>query len=383
MNKEKWLAWAKGFTAKAATKTTNKSFEFRNQAEVTLPLEIMIFGDIGCGWYDDGSVSAVDFASQLSAIPMDREIRVRINSNGGSVFEGWAIYNLLAERRSNVVCIVDGIAASIASVIAIAGRELQMSEASILMIHNASGMCVGESDDMQEMAAVLDKLSNVIAGIYSRKTGKTVEEVKTAMDSETWLTGPEAKAYGLCDTVQGEDIKPPSAKLSGAKSASAQTTKPNPAGVKAGGAIRNAMNRTQVIALLNKLGVKFEDSATDESLAALLENYTPTAPVAKTDAVPDITAEVRRISNMTAAVNKCATELRIPGASVESFTARCLKDESFLAELQALPPRQVGAEPVTGSVPDAKAKSIKLEAFNKLSPSEKKQFCLEKGKITE
>ena len=392
---KQWRAWAKKFTAKAKAnpKANPATIDFRNAAEVTQPLEILIYGEIGSSWYDDGSVAALDFAIALAAIPRDREIKVRINSPGGSVFEGWAIYNLLAERRDKVVCIVDGLAASIASVIALAGRELQMTAVSSLMIHDVSGVCMGTAEDMAEMSVTLEKLTNVIAGVYARKTGKPIADVNAAMDEETWFTGDEAKTFGFCDKLaddpdpDGEDD--PTDTLSGAKSAPAPTTKPIPADAKSGGgAIRNAMNRTQVIALLNKLGVQFEASATDEALGALLNNYTPPAPAPVTPTAPvsntaEIRAEVTRISSITAAVQKCADELRIPGDKVESYTARALADETFLAEIQTLAPRTVGADPVTGTSAPATAKNLKRAAFTALTAKAQMQFCKDGGKITE
>ena len=389
MNKKQWQAWAKKFSAKATDKPTAKTgIEFRNQTETGTPVEILIYGDIGESWFDEGCVTARDFALTLGMIPQGREITVRINSCGGNVWDGWAIYNMLAARKQNVTVVVEGIAASIASVIALAGKEVKMAKASIMMIHDASGMCIGTADDMTEMAAALQKHTDIIAGLYSDKCGKTAEEMKSLMSEETWLSAQEAVDLGLADSVIGGEpvvtvtTTAPEDKISVNRvvvgAVNNQTTS---AGGKAtGGAINNTMNRKQVIALLNKLGIKHDESATDEQLAELCESYTP--PVLE-NKVTDVTAEVQRNLKIRDAVQKCADELRIPGNKVEAFTARVLADETFLAELQALPPRNVGGDPLPATKPEDKPKQLKRSEFNALKDSEKMSFCAKGGRIVD
>ncbi len=128
-------------------------------------------------------------------------MRVRINSPGGSVFDGMAIYNLLLAHQGNVDCVVDGIAASAASFVAMAGKSLTMQDTSMLMIHNAWTVAVGNRHDMAEVAGVMAKLDGQMAAIYSRKTGSSVEDVAALMDAETWLTSSEAMAGKFCDSV--------------------------------------------------------------------------------------------------------------------------------------------------------------------------------------
>lgn len=158
--------------------------------------EVSIFGEIG-GW----GVSAADFASQLSAIPEDHAITVRINSQGGSVTEGYAIYNAL-KRRANVTTVVEGLAASMASVIMLAGSRTQANANSLIVIHNPLLMgATGNAEELRKLAADIEKIGTQISGIYVAATGKSEADVKAAMDAETMFTAEEAKAWGLIHEV--------------------------------------------------------------------------------------------------------------------------------------------------------------------------------------
>lgn len=159
------------------------------------PAEILLYDEIGY-W----GVNASDFAQALSQAG-DGPLTLRINSPGGDVFDGYAIYNMLRARTAPVNVIVDGLAASAASFIAMAGTTLSMGEPSMLMIHNSWGLCIGDRNDMLDMAATQEKIDGQIAAIYATKAGKDVASMAGAMDAETWYTSTEAKAAGLCDVV--------------------------------------------------------------------------------------------------------------------------------------------------------------------------------------
>lgn len=127
-------------------------------------------------------------------------IDVRINSDGGDVFEAMAIYNFLKSQKARVNVYIDGIAASAASIVACAGKIFMPSN-SMLMIHNPVGSVFGESEDMREMADILDKIRDNIAGIYAAKTGKTIDQISLLMKAETWLSADEALSYGFADKI--------------------------------------------------------------------------------------------------------------------------------------------------------------------------------------
>lgn len=165
-------------------------------AEGAGPTRVDIYDEIGGGgWFNDG-VTAIDFIQQLAGINGD--IEVHINSPGGDVFDGLAIYNSLAQRPGNVTTVVDGLAASAASFIAMAGKQRIIAPGAMMMIHDASGVCIGNSADMRELAELLDKVSDNIASIYADHdaTGGGADW-RAAMKAETWYTADEAVAAGL------------------------------------------------------------------------------------------------------------------------------------------------------------------------------------------
>ncbi len=157
--------------------------------------ELFIYGEVG--W--DG-VTADDLIRDLSQIDAP-EITVRINSPGGSVFGGVAIYNALRTHPAAVTVLVDSIAASIASVIAQAGDVRKMVQHSQMMIHEANGIAIGSGTEVREYAELLDKQTNLIASIFADRAGKSVGVFKALMNAETWFSADEAVAEGLADEV--------------------------------------------------------------------------------------------------------------------------------------------------------------------------------------
>lgn len=145
-------------------------------------------------------VNAQDLTADLDAITAPR-IRVDINSPGGDVFDGIAIYNALRNHPSHVTTRVDGLAASIASVIAQAGDTRLVQDSGQLMIHNAWGMTVGDQRDHTEMAALLDQQDGLLADIYARHGKGDTNHFRALMNAETWLTAEAAVAEGLADEV--------------------------------------------------------------------------------------------------------------------------------------------------------------------------------------
>lgn len=166
------------------------------KAQADGPTSVMIYDEIGY-W----GVSAADFCQQLARVEGDLD--VHLNSPGGEIFDGIAIYEALAGRDGTVSVTVDSLAASIASVIAMAASpgQLTMGRNATMMIHEGWGMCIGSASDMQESAAVLDKLSGTIAGIYADRTGKPADDWRAAMRTETWYDAEEAVAAGLADQI--------------------------------------------------------------------------------------------------------------------------------------------------------------------------------------
>ncbi|MFI8301559.1 head maturation protease, ClpP-related [Streptomyces nigra] len=158
--------------------------------------EVMIYDEIG-GWW---GTTADDLIAELKQVTAPR-MRVRINSPGGSVFEGIAIANALRAHPADVTVQVDAVAASIASVIAMAGDRIEMAPNSMLMIHDASGLCMGNAADMEEMAELLDLISDNIADAYAARAGGTREQWRDRMRAETWYLPEDAVDNGLADVA--------------------------------------------------------------------------------------------------------------------------------------------------------------------------------------
>lgn len=173
-------------------------YELRNAAgEGDTDAELTIYSEIG-GWFD--SVTAASFAAELGQVTA-KNLTLRLSSPGGSVFEGIAIANLLRSHPANVTVVVDGIAASIASVIAIAGDTVIMNPQSQFMIHDALTVAIGNAADMREMAELLDRQSDNIAEAYRARAGGRRDTWRNRMRQETWYSADEAVAAGLADKV--------------------------------------------------------------------------------------------------------------------------------------------------------------------------------------
>jgi ATP-dependent Clp endopeptidase proteolytic subunit ClpP len=165
-----------------------------------MPLVIDIFDTIGFDFFGEG-ITAKNIARALASDPETDAITVRINSPGGDVFEGHAIFNLLRGAGAPVHVEIHGIAASMASIIALAGDTVSMADNAMFMIHNPWSIEVGDAHDMRATADMLDKIKSTLVNVYVKKTGKTKAQVSKLMDAETWLTAKEAKAEGFVDTV--------------------------------------------------------------------------------------------------------------------------------------------------------------------------------------
>lgn len=177
---------------------------FNIKAKGNAAAEVYIYEDVGQGWF--GGVGAKDFAKELKALGKVEQIDVRINSYGGDVFDGLAIYRQLVDHRAKVTTYIDGIAASIASVIAMAGDEIVVAESGFVMVHNAWGVAMGGPEDMETMAGLLRTTSASIRDVYIARTGSTDAAVSAWMDAETWFTGAEAVEHGFANRMS-ENMK--------------------------------------------------------------------------------------------------------------------------------------------------------------------------------
>jgi ATP-dependent Clp protease, protease subunit len=163
-------------------------------------VELVLHAPIG-EMYDGSGVSSRQVIEALNKVPRAREIRAFINSGGGFAFDGMAIYSALARHPARVVVEIEGVAASAASIIAMAGDVIRVAESGFVMIHDAWGMALGNGGDMRRAADDLDRLCASMAEVYAARSKQTVETVRAAMQAETWFSGREAVAWGLATEV--------------------------------------------------------------------------------------------------------------------------------------------------------------------------------------
>lgn len=177
-------------------------------------VDIYIYGDVEGDSYDwwtdeviESETSANHFRDELAKYPNATQINIYINSYGGSVFEGTAIYNQLRRHPAHKTVYIDGFACSIASVIAMAGDEIVMPRNALMMIHNMWMGAVGNAAELRKAADDLDVINAAGRGAYLAKAGDKLPEEKLIemMDAETWLTAEDCIAYGLADRLADQD----------------------------------------------------------------------------------------------------------------------------------------------------------------------------------
>ena len=173
----------KGFRSEVLEAKEARGFRF---------LDLYIY-DVISYW----GVSAADVAKAIEDAGDVERINVFISSPGGSVWEGMAIYSLLKRHPAHVTVVVDSLAASMASIIAMVGDEIRAMPGAMVMIHNPAANVYGQSKDMKKYASLLDKIKAVAVSIYAKRTGRDAADIEQWMDEETWFTATEALENGF------------------------------------------------------------------------------------------------------------------------------------------------------------------------------------------
>jgi len=177
-------------------KIDGKWYSIRAEGDIA---EVLIYDFIGEDFFGDG-VSAKNFAEQISKLDVGT-INVRINSPGGDVFDGLAIYNSLLHHKANITVEIDGAAFSIASVIAMAGDTVSMAENAMMMIHDPWTGLYGNAEDLRKEADVLDKVKGTLITSYKRQTSLGEKEISDLMSAETWMNAQEALDNGFVTSI--------------------------------------------------------------------------------------------------------------------------------------------------------------------------------------
>jgi ATP-dependent protease ClpP protease subunit len=299
--------------------------------------EILLYGEIGRGW-DGGGNDPKDFIRELDGIPVDKDIVLHIHSPGGSVYDGLAIYNRLLERKEHLRAVIDGVALSAASWIAMAAKSVEMPESARMMVHDAQGLVIGDSTAMTEAALWLDRESDNIAGIYAEKTGKPRDEMRELMRKTTWMTGAEAKAAGFADVVTRGPAAENTFDLSRFRNSGAEK----------GGSPALAVNNSSTPPMENAI------------------TPAPAGPVQ-----PDLTNQATLAEARAVRAEAEATTLKLgniartrPGINVEAWTPRVIKDPSLLENLITFP--ESGSDPL--HTPIVNRGNPAIETWDKLTP---------------
>ena len=171
------------------------------QAQGEKEAEIWIYDDIGLDFWTGEGLTAKQFQKDIAALGEVEKITVHINSPGGNVFDGVAIYNVLKQHKARIVVTIDGLAASIASVIAMAGDEINIAENAMMMIHEGWAIAMGPASELRAVADTLEKVNDSIVIAYM--THATVDEdtIVGLMAAETWMSAEDAIGFGLADQL--------------------------------------------------------------------------------------------------------------------------------------------------------------------------------------
>jgi len=189
----------KGTSEEAEKEDKNNYFKF--VAKSKDEAEIFIFEEIGEDFFGEG-MTAKKFKDELKALGNVKNITLHVNSVGGSVFEGIAIHNLLKRHAAHITAFIDGIAASIASVIVMSADEIIIPPTGMIMIHNPGTFAFGTAADFRKTADDLDSITGAILASYLAKSHLSEERIKEMMDAETWMVGEEAVELGFADTLE-------------------------------------------------------------------------------------------------------------------------------------------------------------------------------------
>lgn len=161
--------------------------------------EVYLYDEIGSGYF--GGISAKQFADDLNALGKIDTLNVRINSPGGDVFDGLAIYNTMKRHPAYVNIDIDGMALSIASIIAMAGDTVRMADNAMFMIHDPWTMVAGSADDFRKQADLMDQVKENLVSTYQKRTSMDNEVLSQMMTDETWMDATTAKQWGFVDEI--------------------------------------------------------------------------------------------------------------------------------------------------------------------------------------
>jgi ATP-dependent protease ClpP protease subunit len=357
---------------------TRTWYEFKNSAGKNgNETEVLLYDEIG-GF----GVSAAQFISELQQVPKENRLVLRIHSPGGSVLDGNAIFTALRNWPGGVTTHIDGLAASMASVIAIAGDPVQMSGNGILMVHRVSAGASGNADDLRKMADVADKIEETVIKAYVGKTGLSRKRITALMDEETWMTASEALGLGFIDEITG-DLKMAahfdltnfknSAQLTAAIEAMSKPTitelEEKIVGLQL--TISDSVTASEELTATHGAAIEAKD-ATISTLEATAEEFVKTTAAARDAHALVVEAKDAEIKTLTGSVETLTAEAKSSDVKAREIAAR------FGVNLPAKDFKAGGTLVGTGT-----ATSMTRDEFAPLSASAKRAFFKAGGKLTD
>jgi ATP-dependent Clp endopeptidase proteolytic subunit ClpP len=350
----------------------NKTGKLRLNEAVSRPAIERMIDEIGKLFGATAAASGADFGVIMNAAENAVDtLEIEINSPGGSVFDGYTIYNeikSLRERGVEVTATITGMAASMASVIAMACNTVRMVPHARMMIHEASNYVAGNAEQLRKAADLLDGISADIAAIYAGKTGKDIEDIRAMMKKETWMSAKDAVAAGFADEIF--DIR---------------ATTPISPDMSLLAKLFPGKNESEIEALL----------ADADSLRNDITNAQATIESLQSDITAKdqtIAENIAKIAELTESHEAISGELATANTALETATAELAEKDKAIAEAKESAGKEatqilasIGQpEPLAVDPTEKpKAKTLTRAEFNALKPSEKSAFSLAGGKITD
>lgn len=337
------------------------------EAKSDTEAEVAIYDVIGLY-----GISAKRFAEDLKP-HANKNLTVRINSPGGAITEGTAIFNALRRHKGTVTTAIDGLAASMGSYIALAGSTVKMAENAYYMIHNPSGYAGGEAKDLRKYADILDRMKGTLVTAYVAKSGLEESEVEKMMDEETWMTAKEAKAKGFIDeitepveaealaTINPEDLK----------TVDLQAFRKTPAAL--GGSVDTVAEGNTAQMTIEQLQARVTEL--EGQLTEATNKHTAAANQAKENhsKVGELTLQVTNITKERDDAKAEVTKLQ-----AEAKTAS-QKAADIVAAVSVVPIN----DEKQGAKADSSAKTISRAEFENLGAKAKQEHCRNGGKISD
>jgi ATP-dependent protease ClpP protease subunit len=373
---------------RAPATASKRWFEFTNLAENGVA-EIKLRGYIGMptterDWMTGelvatgGAGTLQEFEAGLEALGPVKKIQLSIFSEGGDVFTGMAIHNLLVRHPAKKTCVIDGICASAATYPALACQEIQIPANAWMMIHGSEGCCCGNAQEMRDYADLLDSVNASIVNLYAARTGKSPAEITTMIEDETWMDGAKAVEMGFADTVI-EPLANLASRAATIQPTNAAVLRNAPAEVLALFDMSAISNAARAPLPMLKPNTPLFNAATDSpptggsgapaqpaaAAAPAPAPAPPLAPAAPVNAAPDLATQITNA--VQAAVAPLQAEVkRLTDLSTHGITPQNLG----------------GAQPVAGAVaPEAPTNTMKRDEWSKQSPHNRAEFIKKGGKL--